>query len=163
MTQDYVEWTEPMKARFLALLEANHSYGDIAKILSGEFHVRLTKNSCVGKGRRMHVPLRMPARKSLCLKRSVPRKPKLSPLQRSEQRKLRQRKRKLRAHPLRKRHREPPPRLRDLTLLQLLPTSCRWPSGNNPPFTFCGDRKVDGSAYCLKHARIASPAFGRAR
>jgi hypothetical protein len=50
-----------------------------------------------------------------------------------------------------------------LTLLQLRPTSCRWPNGSSPNITFCGDHQVEGSSYCLKHTLIASPGYGRAR
>ena len=62
-----VVWTRDMVRRFEALITLGISYGEIAQILSGEFSVRLTKNSCVGKGRRLHVPLRSPPRKRRCL------------------------------------------------------------------------------------------------
>jgi len=160
-----VDWTPQLTARFRHLIAHGVSYAEIAKALSLEFHVRLTKNACVGKGRRLRVPLRKPPRKRLCLKRNAPRNPEQRNPRPSAARSLpRPRKRKLRAHPLRRRkRREPQNRLRDLPLIALLPTSCRWPTGHSAPFTFCGDNKVEGSSYCLKHTLIASPGYGRGR
>lgn len=158
-------WSPAMMERLRALVIAGTHYSLIAEMMSAEFNLHLTKNSCIGKGRRLRVPLRLAPRKRACRKRNAQsgvrlRKP-LPSVRRSQPN---PRKRKLKASPLRLRKRQAQlPRQRDLTLLALLPTSCRWPSGDPPNITFCGDRKVDGSAYCLKHARIASPSFGRAR
>ncbi|MET0724358.1 MAG: GcrA family cell cycle regulator [Tardiphaga sp.] len=149
-----VIWTRPMTERLEALVAADHSYENIAAMLSAEFNVALTKNSCVGKGRRRGVPLRSPARKIRCRKRSVQqnvaRRNALQNARRQRKRKARPQSRKL-------------PLLRNLSLYQLTPNSCRWPTGHSPPFSFCGDQKVDGSSYCLKHTLIASPGYGRAR
>ena len=43
-------WTEAMIARLRALHAEEEYFSDIARILSQEFGVELTKNSCIGKG-----------------------------------------------------------------------------------------------------------------
>ena len=53
-----------------------------------------------------------------------------------------------------------------ISLLDLTPTSCRWPSGNprEPDFSFCGASSLDGSPYCPFHTRLAYiPAQQRRR
>ena len=44
-----------------------------------------------------------------------------------------------------------------LTIFQLLEHHCRWPTGDSP-YTFCGDRKRDGSSYCGDHYKKAHHA-----
>jgi len=157
MPANYIVWTPAMTERFLHLVDKGVSYLDIAKIISGEFRVRITKNACVGKGRRLHVPLRSPPRKRLCRKRNARRNPERRKLPQSAARPRPPRKRKT---ILSSRKQFP---LLNLTLLQLRPTSCRWPTGHSPPFSFCGDHQAEGSSYCLKHTLIATPGYGRAR
>ena len=155
-------WTAPMEERLLQLLGKGLSYLDIAKIISREFTVVVSKNACIGKGRRMQVALRMPARKgSACRKRNAQRSRQQNARRKSPRKRKRQDVSQQRRSSLKHRARQSSGR--DLTLLQLLPTSCRWPSGNSPNVTFCGAEKVDGSSYCLKHTLIASPGYGRAR
>lgn len=144
-----VDWTPALTKRFEQLVAKGDSYDEIAKALSHEFRVRLTKNACVGKGRRLHVPLRQPPRKRLCLRRESRNAPKQRKVRRSERRSLLRERRAKPSRPNLK-HRVRQSRTRDLTLLQLLPTSCRFPS-ENKPFTFCGDHKIEGSSYCEKH------------
>ena len=150
-----VVWTPVMEDRLMRLINGGIPYLEIAQKLSAEFRVKLTKNACIGKGRRLHAPLRIAPRKRACLKRSVPRKkPGLLSLLSSAAKNWRQeqRKRKLKAHPLRRRkqRRQQQP-LRNLTLMQLRPSSCRWPIGHNPPYNYCGAHTQDGSSYCPEH------------
>jgi len=167
MPANNLAWTPPMEERLLQLLDKGLSYLDVAKIMSREFTIRLSKNACIGKGRRMQVALRMPARKgSACRKRNARKNREGRSRQQSGRRNSPRKRRvgrKSQQHRQSLKHRAQPNKGRDLTLLQLLPTSCRWPSGNSPNVTFCGADKADGSSYCLKHALIASPGFGRER
>jgi hypothetical protein len=44
-----------------------------------------------------------------------------------------------------------------LTVVDLEPSSCRWPTGNPrdlKTFRYCGER-ANGSPYCERHARLA--------
>ena len=146
----YYVWTLTMQDRLLALLKQGMPYKEIAATISSETGVKVTKNSCIGKGRRMGVPLRLPARKPLCLKRSEPKSPaKRKP--HPSARRSRPRKRKLRAHSLRSRKLRPQQSLRNLSLIQLRTSSCRYPTGHNPPYSYCGARQQDGSSYCPEH------------
>jgi len=38
-----------------------------------------------------------------------------------------------------------------LSIYDLKETTCRWPYGDAPPFTYCGHNTIDGSPYCLAH------------
>jgi len=40
---------------------------------------------------------------------------------------------------------------RGLTLLELEPSDCRYPAGEGPDITFCGQIIADGSSYCPSH------------
>ena len=149
-----------METRLLELLEQKDLfYADIAEVISEEFSIEITKNACIGKGRRLQVPARLPHRKRPCKRAST--EPSLNGSQPSGRWGS---KRKLRANPLRKRFRaRPRPRspLLPLTILQLRPSSCRWPIGHSPPYEYCGRHKLDGSSYCLEHAKIATPGLFR--
>lgn len=52
------------------------------------------------------------------------------------------------------------PRGQGLSLLELKPSQCRWPSGDprDDDFGFCGERCSTGLPYCDEHARIAYQA-----
>jgi GcrA cell cycle regulator len=53
-----------------------------------------------------------------------------------------------------------------IKLMQLTPTSCRWPRGNptEPDFEFCGDEALPDLPYCLHHAALAyQPPKARVR
>lgn len=152
-------WTPAMEQLLLQLFEEGWSYGDMASMISKAFKVHITRNACIGKGKRMQVSLKAsprkgrpcPKRKSPSLGRNLPR--------RRKRRADGNRQRLLNRKP----HRRQSQRNRGLLLPQLLPHSCRWPEGDRIPYTFCGDDQVDGSSYCLKHTLIASPGYGRVR
>lgn len=38
---------------------------------------------------------------------------------------------------------------------EIIPTSCRWPIGEEPPYQFCGLRQIDGASFCAHHSRMA--------
>jgi len=45
-----------------------------------------------------------------------------------------------------------------LTVADLAPNSCRWPTGNPrdlKTFRYCGDAASEGGPYCARHARLA--------
>jgi len=43
---------------------------------------------------------------------------------------------------------------RDVALMDLAASDCRWPNGKGP-FTFCGQRAHGGGSYCEYHSRLA--------
>lgn len=51
----------------------------------------------------------------------------------------------------------PPPRItepvsRGLSILELTDSTCKYPYGDRPPFTFCGATSMDDSPYCSWHS-----------
>lgn len=44
-----------------------------------------------------------------------------------------------------------------VALVDLTPTSCRWPEGDpkDPDFSFCGKEVVPGKIYCAEHCAVA--------
>jgi hypothetical protein len=136
-----VVWTPPMVKRLEKLIDIGTPYKVIAELLSYEFSVDLTKNSCIGKGRRLGVALRIAPRKRQCQPRRSPKS--------HERRRLLNAQREKR---LQRRKESPQPR-RHLSLLQLRPTSCRFPVGgqHSPPFSYCGAHTQPGSSYCPEH------------
>jgi hypothetical protein len=127
-----VDWTPQIVSRFDALTrDKDLSYQEVAKILSREFSVRLTKNACIGKARRMQKGLRAKPRK--------PPKRKWRPTKREPVQKLR-----------------PKPKAPGLIALMDLQTHhCRWPIGDRSPFLFCGEQKEGEYPYCTKHCNMA--------
>ena len=147
-------WTEPLVARFKALLEQfpRLSYSQIADQLTTEFNIPLTKNSCIGYGRRIGVPKRQPpaqgTRGSWLFaqpphKPSRPRRPRV-PKQR-----------------LPKFIRQPTRTFDKLQIWQLERGECRWPVGDHSPILFCGRPQMENCSYCLPHARLSYPVLGR--
>ena len=47
------------------------------------------------------------------------------------------------------------PKMRRLKLVNLKPTSCRWPIGDGSPWLFCGVTAAEGGVYCPFHRRMA--------
>lgn len=50
-------------------------------------------------------------------------------------------------------------------LVDLKPSSCRWPEGDpkDPDFHFCGKEAVPGKAYCAEHCDVAYSGVFKAR
>jgi hypothetical protein len=137
-----VVWTPLMAKCLEKLIDENIPYHIIAECLSAQFKVKLTKNSCIGKGRRLGVSLRIAPRKRQCQPRRDPKS--------HERRRLLNVAREKR---LLKRKRESQQPRRNLILLQLQENSCRFPLGgqHSPPFRYCGAHTQDGSSYCPEH------------
>jgi len=140
-------WTAAVVEAFHALLLERPvvPYEIIAARLNAAHGTSLTKNACIGFGRRQGVPKRQPPRNY------AGRKPRtLKPRTRVPKVQLKPRPPKPK-----------PKRIGKVSLLDLGPCDCRWPFGDRAPFLFCGDVTVDTSSYCLKHLHIACPATQR--
>jgi GcrA cell cycle regulator len=57
----------------------------------------------------------------------------------------------------------PDSRTGQYTLVELNERQCRWPYGDKTPYTFCGDKAVDGLPYCAPCARRAYVVLPRAK
>jgi GcrA cell cycle regulator len=121
----------------LAGLEENLTYREIAERMTARLGARFTKNSCIGRGRRMGLPPRSP--REYC-EPSPTLQPETSqafvPIEPIEARIKRNG--------------------RDITMLQLRQGLCHWPSdGDRPPYTYCGRRTQLGNSFCADHSRVA--------
>jgi hypothetical protein len=122
--------TPGLTQRLQQLLEApeNPPYSTIAKMLSKEFDISVTKNSCIGKSRR----LAMPPREA--------------------------RPRKIRQHVYKPRPKPKPRQQHDglITIYQLRDyVDCKWPIGSWPDILFCGQQQEEGQVYCTQHCNLA--------
>ena len=108
----------------------NYPFAEIAKKLSAEFNLAITKNACIGKSRRIGMP---------------PREAKAPPTQ--------PRIYKYKPRPQRKPARHPEGLI---TIYQLRDfVDCKWPIGRWPDILFCGEQQMEGRVYCAKHCEIA--------
>lgn len=134
-------WTRLVVDRFKQLFTDRYSYSQIAKKLSEEFSITLTRNATIGFANR----IKMPKRK----KTDIPRKSEVridkpgrggNPLKAPA--------------PLAPYTPRPEVGKGSVTLMQLKPRSCRWPFGDRPPFLYCGCMTVEGHPYCEDHMRL---------
>lgn len=132
-SKNEVDWTDELIARFRALhASAQHSFAGMAKILSREFHVKLSKNALIGKSRRLALIKRAPVYEQ--------------PPERDEE--------VITARILRGwKVEEPPPREDGLlTVFQLRAGLCHFPRGP-APYGYCGKDAPKGS-YCRQHTQL---------
>jgi hypothetical protein len=120
----------------LAGLEENLTYREIAERMTAELGVTFTKNSCIGRGRRMGLPPRPP--------REHRAAPSLAPADAV-------------SAPILPRIPKPKDG-RLLTIYQLRRGVCHWPESElmeRPPFLYCGKHTRLGNSFCPGHSRIA--------
>ena len=128
-------WTAASEARLRELVGSGTTLLRCSEILTEEFSMPFSKNSCVGKNRRMSrspmqqwVQATMAARRERAARRKPPRAP-------------------------------TPPRKHAGTgkvrLENLENNDCRWPCGDRPPFLYCGNARKEGSPYCAEHSKMA--------
>jgi hypothetical protein len=123
-------------------------YRDIAAVLSFEYGRVLTRNAISGLVHRMKLPRLQPGPQRIGRVRKRPPRPRRKPPPE-----------------------QPPPEIivhnivstapvkptratGTYSLFDLLPSSCRYPIGDGPPFMFCGVETAWTNAYCEEHARL---------
>jgi len=139
------KWTPDMLRRFRELhRQKDASFTAIAKTMSEEFKIELTRNACIGKAHRLDLPRRFKPHivrkatakviKEKVIRMKIHHPPPIPP---------------------------PPPEPRKpepftLLITELETGDCRWPSGgpyDRPPFFYCGAPAILGLSWCGKHAR----------
>ena len=134
-------WTSDMLARLRELHDQKPAlmFVEIAAAMSSDFNLNLTRNACIGKARRIGLPMR----------EGTPRQP-----VKGKEKMMRKRVDAPIIHAV-----ERPLDLNDtLTIYQLREGDCKWPLGkveDTPPYAFCGHPAPIGMPYCPKHARKA--------
>src|SRR5580765_1624401 len=136
-------WITPgLTARLKELHAAPQLYSntEIARMLSREFEIAITRNSVIGKCARLGLSYRLGARKG---GGSRPGRERPRPAV-------------IIGPPL------PPPtpvrRIRSsgsVTLIELRDGDCHWPFGDGPSCTFCGEICLPDRPYCPEHFRMA--------
>jgi GcrA cell cycle regulator len=141
-------WDEYRVARLRAL-HANKklSFDAIAAQLSAEWGMSVSKNSCIGKARRMKLAQRPPRtfrRSNAKRKPYAPAPaavvPEMVPCV-------------LPRWKVMEHEQRPAPGGR-ITLFQLTENKCRWPHGDRTPYLFCG-APTAGKTYCAYHTGIS--------
>ena len=135
-------WTPERDAVLVRLWAEGYSASQIADQIMG---VKVSRCSVIGRVHRLKLPGRKPRQPA---SKSPPR-----------ERRVRQFVPKPPAPPPRPEPPPPPPpgepRMRKLPLLELKPTSCRWPVNDGRPFLFCAATADEGEVYCGFHGRMA--------
>jgi hypothetical protein len=133
-------WTPKIDERMRELHALKLSFTEISARLNADFGLSTTRNACIGRGRRLGLPLRA----------HPPPRTKIPKLPKPRVRKKQQRK-------------PPTPVLSDapaiipgrLDMLQLTAETCHWPTGNKAPYSFCGEPVYDDRPYCKEHCRVS--------
>jgi hypothetical protein len=128
-------WTPAIEAELERLLglEENLSYEQIARKMTKDFGQTFTKNSCIGKARRMRMPPRAPKP----YERTFGDRPRKPP--RPDQP----------IEPVWPKHQKD-----GFTIYQLRDSDCRWIYAelmDDPPYSYCGKRTELGGSYCPEH------------
>ena len=139
------EWTASMIATFRALHRNGGSFAEIAAEMSAIFKLPITRNACIGKARRLELPMRNNER---------PRKPPPGPPK--EPRKIQ--KPVHVAAPIEPEETiVPTDQLGGLTIYQLRSGVCHWPLGkmsDRPPYRYCGCEAAAELPYCEEHYQL---------
>lgn len=131
-------WLTPGIVDRLVAMHADEqlSYTTVAKTLSREFNVRITRNAIIGKSRRLKLPYR-------------DKPPKVIPKPRKRSPRVRVKVPVVTAAPV-------APvisRRGGIPLLELETFDCRFPIGDFP-YLFCGRPQAPESSYCAEHYEI---------
>jgi len=132
-------WTPAMVATLRALHRGGGSFIEIAAQMSAIFKIELSRNACIGKARRLELPMRADDGPRKTLPR--PAKPVKLPVPV--------------AAPI-----PPPPEPEPvegegISIYQLNGTTCRWPLGpveTVPPYQYCGGHCDVEVPYCAEHS-----------
>ena len=130
--------TPDLLARLVELYTSpeHYSAGEMARMLTKEFDILITRNAVIGKSHRLRMPVRpRPPAAGPKIKKSKPRqrspRPRLTTIEKPR-----------------------PPRIDGtVTIYQLRSDDCRFPIGEFP-YLFCGKEQKEGSSYCLEHFEL---------
>jgi len=132
-------WTPAMVATFRALHRSNGSFATIAAQMSAIFGLPITRNACIGKARRLELPMRA----NDGLRKTLPRpaRPVKIPVPV--------------AAPIEPEPEPPAVEGEGISIYQLNGTTCRWPLGpveTTPPYRYCGAGCDVEVPYCAEHS-----------
>jgi hypothetical protein len=136
-------WTSEMVRDLMLLHQEKVPFTQIAAKLSAKTGVTITKNACIGKARRLGLPVRHPVDPERVLKQ--PRRKMIRLPRRVDA-------------PI-----EPEPEpvvetLPGISIQQHTLRTCRWPLGkvqDRPPYRYCGCRCSVERPYCAEHTAVS--------
>ena len=137
-----VDWTPQIDDLLRRLYMGRLTFRDIATRMNEELGLSLTRNACIGRARRLKFQLRNGA---------FPKSPKPPKPRKRSRKQVKVQTEPVSAHL----HLAPPLVPGALTMLQLTSGTCRWPSGDRPPYTYCGAPVHDDRPFCLAHCQLA--------
>jgi hypothetical protein len=125
---------------------AGLSFANIAIKLNRQFGIDISRNACIGRAQRLGLSVSRTVKVDGAnhrLARKVERKPKVMTIKPQFAC-------------------EPATGLRiadvvplNISIYELNDSTCRWPLGDEAPFTYCGCHALDGVPYCWPHMRLA--------
>ena len=135
-------WTPSMVATFRVLHRGGASFVEIAAQMSAIFGLEISRNACIGKARRLELPMRASDGQRVPLARPA---------------------KTLAKKPVRVDAPIPPPADVEpepevgVSIYQLGNGVCRWPLGkmeDRPPFRYCGHDTPIEETYCAEHRAV---------
>jgi hypothetical protein len=131
-------WLKPgIEDRLIELHAAGHSFREIAKMMSAEFGVELTKNAIVGRVHRLCLPLRVKPRECRQPRERKPIMIEIKP-----------------AAIVEAMEDPAPPPLSGIDFMELRFNDCRFPYGEFPNYRYCG-KPQHRRSYCEAHFRLS--------
>ena len=153
-----MSWTPELIKELKKLWKKGLTTGEIGRVIG------MSKNAVVGKAHR----LGLESRPSPIKREEAPKKEKASrvikkvtkPVPKKEQPVAVET-----AEPVKAVKKTKSGKNKGVKLVDLKPTSCRWPEGDpkDPDFHFCGKEAVPGKSYCEEHCAVAYSGVFKAR
>lgn len=146
-----VKWLPEHDTALRKHLDAKLSFTQAAAKINGEFRTSYSRNAAIGRANRL-------GWQSSCPKTGGQRKPRIRKGEPTANGIVERTRRK--AAPQVFACDETGLRIADvvplnLSILQTNDDTCKWPYGENPPFTYCGHPVFDGFPYCASHVALS--------
>lgn len=153
-----MSWTPELIKELKKLWKKGLTTGEIGRVIG------MSKNAVVGKAHR----LGLESRPSPIKREETPKKEKVSRLVKKETKPAPKKEQPIAvetAEPVKTVKKTKSGKNKGVKLVDLKPTSCRWPEGDpkDPDFHFCGKEAVPGKSYCEEHCAVAYSGVFKAR
>lgn len=140
-------WNDEMDSELRDLFSKGLSYTQIASVMNRKFQTVLTRNATIGRSHRLNLQgtrteERPRSRKHISTE-PKPVRAKRPPM--------------IKAEFIVPVCVEVPVKPRHITLQELSESVCKYPYGDEPPYTFCGHPSKTGKPYCSPHWNVTNP------